>query len=79
MFSITDLDQRLADHLERVASVDQEAWMREAPAPAGRRRPWAISTAVASLRQRAGLAVVRAGERLQGTPAGRAVDRAAAA
>ena len=78
MISLTALDERLANHLARIARVDQEARMREASAPAGLSRTRAISIAVASIRQRAGLAFVHAGERLQGTSAGRSVDRAAA-
>lgn len=78
MISLTALDERLADHLTRTARVDQVAWMREAPALAAPTRSRGRTTIVASLRQRAGLAIVRVGQRLQGMPAGRAVDRAAA-
>jgi hypothetical protein len=78
MLTTTDFDLRLADHLARVARVNRKAWMREASAPAGLTRTRGISTLVASIRRRAGLAVVHAGEWLQGTPAGHAVDRAAA-
>jgi hypothetical protein len=78
MNSATDFDLRLAEHMARVARVDRDAWMREASVSTGVGHTRGISTVVASIRQWVGVAVVRAGERLQGTPAGRAADRAAA-
>jgi len=76
MIDATDLDQRLAEHLTRVARINREAWKQEASLPTGPTRTRGISFAVASLRQRAGVAIVHAGERLQGTPTGRAADPA---
>ncbi len=74
----TDIDQRLAEHVARVARIDRDAWMREASVPTSPGRARTISTVVSAIRNGLGAAVVRAGERLQGTPGGHAVDRAAA-
>jgi hypothetical protein len=78
MIHMTDFDELMANHAAWVARVNHEGWKRQASATAEVTRTRGISTADASIRQRIGLAVVRAGERLQGAPAVRVVDPAAA-
>jgi hypothetical protein len=77
MTTMTAYDQRLADHLTRIARVNQQGWMRQA-SPLTRFAPTPRNaTVLASIRQRIGVVIVRAGERLQGSSAGRVADRAA--
>ena len=77
MTTMTAYDQRLADHLTRTARINEQGWMRQASRPA-RVTPVSRNAAMlVAIRQRIGMVIVRAGERLQGTPLGRVADRAA--
>jgi hypothetical protein len=77
MSTMTDFDLRLADHATRIARVNQQGWLQETFRPAGVAPAPRHATSLASIRQRMGLVVVRAGQRLQGTSTGRIADRAA--
>jgi hypothetical protein len=64
MIPTNDLDLKMVEHVARVARVSRDAWIQEASGRTKVTHTWAISTAVASIRRRAGTAVVHAGYRL---------------
>jgi hypothetical protein len=78
VISLTDLDNRRADHAARVARADREGWLRDAQAAGARSRQWGAANGVGSVRRHLGGALVRAGMRLQGPPVAHAADPAAA-
>ena len=78
MIDRTDLDLRYADHAARVARVDREGWLREEALPIGERRPRGMAAAIELMRRQIGAALIRAGERLQGTLAAESARPAAA-
>ena len=78
MINRTDLDLRYADHAARVARVNHKGWLREEAFPTGERRPRGMATAVELMQRQIGAALIRAGERLQGTLAADPVRPAAA-
>jgi len=77
VINLTDPNLRYEDHTARVARVGREGWIREASVPTGGTRTWGMATIVGLMRRHLGESVVRAGERLQGTPADHIVDSAA--
>jgi hypothetical protein len=76
--NLTDLDRVLMDHAARAARADREGWLRDVSAPTGGSRTHELATVVGMMRRRLGETLVRAGERLRGTPAGHAANPAAA-
>lgn len=76
MINVTDFDQRVADHVNRIDRVNRDFWTRAAT-DNWVTRTLRISTGIASSRQRMGAAVVRTGERLQGTTVRHATDPSA--
>ncbi len=78
MISWTDAENRRADYEARLARVGREGWIREAAAPSRGNRTRRMATTFGLMRRYLGESLVRAGERLQGTPAGgQIVDSAA--
>ncbi len=77
MTTMTAYDQRLTDHLTRTARVNRHGWIWHASQSAGVAPPSRTATALAPIRQRIGVSVVRVGEWLRGAPTGHVADRAA--
>ena len=77
MKSATMFELRVAEHEAQVTRVNQEAWMREPAVSGGGRRTQGTATVVTAIRQRVGVALVHASERVHGTAPGRAIDHAA--
>ena len=78
MINRTELDQVLMDHAMRVARFNREGWKWEASRSAGGGRLRQMPAAVGLVRRHLGGALVGAGERLRGTPAGLAANPTAA-
>lgn len=77
MINVTMYDLRVAEHEALVTRVNREAWKREPAVRGGVRRTQGIAIVVTAIRQRVGVALVHAGERVHGTAAGHAIDHAA--
>jgi hypothetical protein len=64
MIPTNDLDLKVVEHVARVTRANRDEWMREALGPNKAAHTRGISTAVASIRQYAGTAVVHVAYRL---------------
>ena len=77
MTTMTAFDLRVKDHLTRTARVNQQGWILQAPRFSGVTSTSKTTTVLAPIRQRIGVSMIRAGERLRGAPIGRVADHAA--
>jgi len=78
MINRTEMEIRRADYAARVERVNREGWKWEASRSAGGGRSRRMPAAVGLVRRHLGGALVGAGERLRGTPAGLAANPTAA-
>jgi hypothetical protein len=76
VINLTEMSSRYTDYAARVERVNFEGWMWETSVPTGGSRRREMPTVFALMRRHLGESLVRAGERLQGTPAGQIVDAA---
>lgn len=78
VINLTEMDSRYQGYVARVEHVNREGWMREASVPTGDSRTRGMAAAVELMRRQIGDALIRAGERLQGTLAADPAKPAAA-